>query len=378
MGIKTGIVWFSVLAMVLLNVLNGANGQGSMDPKVNITETDPPSDGHIVHGLIALDVVLTCYVENLVEGLDVRWQKTWVDSSGTERYQLISINMGVVDNMKYSIEKPTTFSWRLRIKALELPDEGNYKCFVDLTGSNNLAESNRTVLAYDPPLILEGFSSNDQKPVEGDYVPLRCNASGRPYPTIMWRREGNNILPSGGTRWMGPELNIESIPYDGNGRYICETFNIVGYDRRDIFLDVQHSPKCNPDQESVGQAVGYQRTLVCHIESRPQPSLDPEHNQLSWIKGSQKVMPDDRIIHRVIEGAYGRLTYEMVIRWVEPDDYDDYRCQARNNLGTGEAQVELYETDEPQPDKRGVISGVTSLFVSIATLLTCSLTFLLH
>lgn len=33
---------------------------------------------------------------------------------------------------------------------------------------------------------------------EGDFVPLRCNASGRPYPTIMWRREGNAIVPGGG------------------------------------------------------------------------------------------------------------------------------------------------------------------------------------
>ena len=42
-----------------------------MDPKVNITETDPPSDGHLVRGYITKDVTMSCYVENKLEGLDV-------------------------------------------------------------------------------------------------------------------------------------------------------------------------------------------------------------------------------------------------------------------------------------------------------------------
>ena len=59
----------------------------------------------------------------------------------------ISTDMAVEDNMKWSIEKPTLYSWRLRIKALAIEDEGNYTCFVRLTGNNNRAEANRTVLA---------------------------------------------------------------------------------------------------------------------------------------------------------------------------------------------------------------------------------------
>jgi neurotrimin len=54
--------------------------------------------------------------------------------------------MGVEDNMKWSIEKPTAYSWRLRIKALEVNDEGNYTCFVTLNSNNNRVEANRTVM----------------------------------------------------------------------------------------------------------------------------------------------------------------------------------------------------------------------------------------
>ena len=57
-----------------MNVLYllSARGQGSMDPEVNITETDPPSVGYRVYGQIATDVLLNCYVENLPEDLQVR------------------------------------------------------------------------------------------------------------------------------------------------------------------------------------------------------------------------------------------------------------------------------------------------------------------
>ena len=37
---------------------------------------------------------------------------------------------------------------------------------------------------------------------EGDTETLKCNATGRPTPTLLWRREGNAILPGGGILFM--------------------------------------------------------------------------------------------------------------------------------------------------------------------------------
>lgn len=70
-----------------------------------------------------------------------------LDKDGRPVTIVIAIDMAIADNMKWSIEKPTMYSWRLRIKALEIQDEGNYTCFVQLTGNNNRAEANRTVLS---------------------------------------------------------------------------------------------------------------------------------------------------------------------------------------------------------------------------------------
>ena len=44
-----------------------------------------------------------------------------------------------------SIEKPTQFTWKLRIKSIQLPEQGNYTCFVYTTRQNR-KEANMTVV----------------------------------------------------------------------------------------------------------------------------------------------------------------------------------------------------------------------------------------
>lgn len=51
----------------------------------------------------------------------VRWQRTTFDASGNEVTTIhISTDMDSEDVNKWSIEKPTPYSWRLRVKALQV------------------------------------------------------------------------------------------------------------------------------------------------------------------------------------------------------------------------------------------------------------------
>ncbi len=43
-----------------------------------------------------------------------------------------------------SIEKPTQFTWKLRLKSIQLTEAGNYSCFVYTTRQNR-KEANMTV-----------------------------------------------------------------------------------------------------------------------------------------------------------------------------------------------------------------------------------------
>ena len=44
---------------------------------------------------------------------------------------------------------------------------------------------------------------------------------------------------------------------------------------------------------------------------------------------------------QAIEGAFNRLTYELIINGVEDEDYGDYTCQIRNSEGTTTRTIKL-------------------------------------
>jgi hypothetical protein len=350
-----------------------------MDPTVRITETSPGSMGARIRGFLAKDVWMTCFVENLPKDLSVRWQRTMQDKDGRETVVGISQDLDIQDNMKWSIEKPTPYSWRLRIKGLELQDEGNYSCFVTLTSNNNRVMDNRTVIVTDKPIILEEFSSSDVTVREGEDLELRCNASGRPHPTIMWKREGNNILPGGGVVIMGSKFDIKDIQWDARGRYFCDALNEVGSDRRAIHLRVTHTPRVVPEASSLGQKVGWPRMLVCNIDANPVPRTDPDMNQLYWTLGPQRIAEGSRHTIRVLEGAYGRLTYELIIRSVTREDYGEYQCAAANSIGVAAGSITLYESAEVEYDKSWLLRSSASLPSAPSSLLlaVCGATLLL-
>jgi neurotrimin len=76
--------------------------------------------------------------------LQPRWQWVQYDSFGKAQTKKISQDTAIEDNTKHSIEKPTEFTWRLRIKAIQVSDEGNYTCYVQTTLQNRKFD-NRTI-----------------------------------------------------------------------------------------------------------------------------------------------------------------------------------------------------------------------------------------
>jgi len=67
--------------------------------------------------------------------------------------------------------------------------------------------------------------------------------------------------------------------------------------------------------------------------------------------------------------------YQLVIRSVQANDYGEYSCEGRNDLGTGSAIVRLFETSECQgpncPAEQAFNQNCAGLFtMRTATLLT--------
>ena len=70
------------------------------------------------------------------------------------------------------------------------------------------------IILLELPTIDPEVTSYDMTVEAGEQVELRCNASGRPTPSIQWERQGNALLPIGLEKVMVREMHsFQSINY---------------------------------------------------------------------------------------------------------------------------------------------------------------------
>jgi len=378
----------STLLRICLAVICTATAYGQ-DPTVTIVQTEPATwyGTKKMTTVRDTDVTLSCYVENLPYTATVRWQWVYNNNQGIVQTQLISKDTAVEDNTRFSIEKPTDFTWRLRIKSIQVTNEGNYTCFVQTT-RENIKFDNRTVDVKVPPTLDPEQTSTDSTAKVGENVDLMCNATGRPQPTIEWTRLGGALLPIGEEKFMGSVMKIRGIRPEYRGTYKCLAYNSVGRVSRNIKLSVKFKPIIKSEgqrDDLVYQAVGYRTDLQCIAEAHP----FPKDNEVRWMKdGVSITSTTGRQEVNLLKGAFGRLTYELIIHGVEKQDYGTYKCMISNSEGDTIQEIVLKEVETPQASvKLGrVITGAESrqfgaasqLYVSIATALMCLVTALLH
>jgi len=365
-----------ILASVLISVI-------AQDPIVSITTTNPDTRSGIIEAVRDTDVTMSCRVENKQPEKAVRWERWEYDAEGHASLDTtISIDTAVEDNIKYSVEKPTSFTWRLRIKAIQVGDEGVYVCFVFTTIDNRKQDSRIVLVAIRPYLNFEQ-TSWDTTVNQGDNVDLKCNATARPNPTIAWTRLGGALLPIGKEIHFETLLAIRSTQPSDRGTYRCRAYNVISGEvqqvTRDVQLTVRFSPIVRPLHREVWQAEGcYRIELQCLIEANPLPRRE----DLRWVKGFSTISSSiGRYEIKVIEGAFNRLQYELIISGVEANDFGSYQCMITNTEGSGSAVVQLREADEPQPSmKLGQIITCAACHtqVTIATLITCLLFVFFH
>jgi limbic system-associated membrane protein len=337
-------MWSPVLAAILgvTCISIGVNGQA---PTVTIMHTDPTTYNRwYITAFRDTDVVLDCYVENLPADTTVRWQRTIPGPNGTTLILSLSQDMGLEDNIHYSIERPTQFTWRMRIRAIQTTDIGQYQCFV-LTTLNSRAQDIRYIDVVVRPTLDLQQTSSDMTVTEGDDVDLMCSATGRPMPVIEWTRLGGALLPIGQEKLMGSLLPIRDIKAEDRGIYRCVAQNSVGKDQTDITVSVRFAPIITTPREVIHQAIGYRVELQCYAESNPNPNAA----DATWVFGSSTFsVSSEGYDVRYVQGAFGRVTYELIIFSVQDSNYGNYVCRFKNSVGVTTRTITLAKTSEPQ------------------------------
>jgi len=77
--------------------------------------------------------------------------------------------------------------------------------------------------------------SPNQKAALGSNVTLRCTATGRPTPAVVWKKDGRVLLE----KQRSANITLFSISREDGGTYECSAINIVKNDTRITAVNVE-------------------------------------------------------------------------------------------------------------------------------------------
>ncbi|XP_064616974.1 protein amalgam-like [Liolophura sinensis] len=354
-----------------LTVLIAFFGTGTaVDPIIDISEPAVVAGVTEIQAWKGRDVDLVCVVQNKPADTNVMW----LQKSGEQTpVKVLTTDTTSQEPQKYSVFKPTSISWRLRIQNIEEGDEGLYLCRVETQPKTYISKS-RYVRVVEIPQIDSLQTSSDKAVEEGAELSLDCNASGRPAPAIVWTRLANADLPGGGKELRSTHLYYPTARAEHRGKYLCRAENVAGEDVRVINVKISFHPRVTADEKIVGQMVGYRKELLCDVTAYP----EPKEEGVGWTGPAYK--PDDPNFEVTFsKGANNRVTTKLVIRRVRREDYGKYICSGSNSKGNGEFTITLEATNYPTPDRTGQISGVSSaVSCSLLSFVMIFTVFLLH
>ncbi|XP_009080026.1 PREDICTED: muscle, skeletal receptor tyrosine protein kinase-like [Acanthisitta chloris] len=184
-----------------------------------------------------------------------------------------------------------------------------------------------------------------------DVAKFVCVVESYPEPEITWTR---NSIPIRlfDTRYSiqrnGQLLTILSVEDSDDGVYCCTADNGVGAAAQSCgALQVKMRPKITRPPINVEIIEGLKAVLPCTTMGNPKPSV-------SWVKGETVVKENARIA--VLDSG------SLRIHNVQREDAGQYRCVAKNSLGTAYSKpatvvVEVFARILKAPESQNITFG---------------------
>ncbi|XP_020958298.1 hemicentin-1 isoform X2 [Sus scrofa] len=216
-------------------------------------------------------------------------------------------------------------SGSLVIISPSVDDTATYECTV----TNDAGEDKRTVdlTVQVPPSIAD--EPTDLLVTKHAPTVITCTASGVPFPTIQWTKNGVRLLPRGeGYRILSSgAIEIFATQLNHAGRYSCVARNAAGFAHRHVTLHVQEPPVIQPQPSELEVILNNPILLPCEATGTPSPFI-------TWQKEGINVITSGRS-HAVL--PHGGLQISRAIR----EDAGTYMCVAQNPAGTALGKIKL-------------------------------------
>nr|XP_051676343.1 hemicentin-1 isoform X2 [Oryctolagus cuniculus] len=216
-------------------------------------------------------------------------------------------------------------SGSLAIISPSVDDTATYECTV----TNDAGEDKRAVglTVQVPPSVAD--ESADVVVTARAPAVMTCAATGVPFPSIHWTKNGVRLLPRGdGYRILSSgTIEIFSSQLSHAGRYTCVARNSAGSAHRHVTLHVQEPPVIQPQPSDLDVILHNPVLLPCDAAGTPRPFITWQKEGISVLSSGQS--------RAVLPG--GSLQISRAAR----EDAGVYVCVAQNPAGTALGKIKL-------------------------------------
>lgn len=256
----------------------------------------------------------------------------------------------------------------LYLNEVGMKEEGDYTCYAENRIGKDEMKVHIKVLA-DAPIIRNNAYSVIKVPY-GETAILNCSAKGEPTPTITWSSPTQRVIVPVSDKYQVTNdgtLHIQKIQRFHTGNYTCSARNVVGMDKKVVYVEVLMSSPVINGFESPGiihkKAVKDQRVLLdCKASGNPLP-------RIMWVFPNNIVLPAPHYGSRITVLLNGTLD----IHSARISDSVTLLCIARNEAGETKLQVQLEVTEDVEkPRLRSPPTESVLLTSGISVSLNCS------
>ncbi|XP_053566017.1 immunoglobulin superfamily member 10 [Bombina bombina] len=226
----------------------------------------------------------------------------------------------------------------LSIPSVSLEDRGQYLCVASNQHGSDRLLVTLSVITY-PPRILQG-RYKEITVHSGSSVNVKCQAEGRPFPTITWILANNGTIASETTvnnlrvfMQSNGTLTIKSTTIYDRGIYKCIATNQAGDDTLTVKIQVIAAPPfiVEEKRETLHATPGQNLKIPCTVKGNPHPSI-------YWVAfDGTKVKP----LHYVNAKLFLFSNGTLFIRNVASSDSGHYECIATSSTGSERRVVNL-------------------------------------
>ncbi|KAI1289176.1 Down syndrome cell adhesion molecule [Halotydeus destructor] len=257
----------------------------------------------------------------------------------------------------------------LQIRNFQREDQGTYQCTVRNAFESARASAN--VLHGEPPSFLEVFSGHELQP--GEWVSLKCTASGHPLPQITWTLDGFPVdfLDSVRTgdyvtseNYVISFVNISSVRTLHGGQYTCLASSELDVASNSAFVKVHGEPFVRT-MGNLSTTIGQNLAIKCPVGGWPiasiywtktQPVIEPFFlpntvqmgQRLSitctvikgdppiailWTKDGVQLSDKESALLNLRVHHLADYSSTLLFQSIKPDHRGNYTCMANNSVG---------------------------------------------